>query len=89
MILIGTKCDDISSRIVSYEDGENLARDNNMKFFETSSKNGHCVEEAFTEIAHMVIDERNKPKEQKKDDKKTDLTKKQKIQPVRSWCLIV
>lgn len=90
-ILVGTKCDDTSHRVVSYEDGESLARGCGMTFFETSAKTGQDVDKAFTELIHMVIDKRNQPKEPNKIDPKKPPTikEKQKEKPNKSWCVIL
>jgi len=37
----------INSRAVSYEEGEELARENNLTFLETSAKASHNVEEVI------------------------------------------
>jgi len=41
-------------RAVSYEDGENLAKEYNIKFFETSAKQDIGVEKAFVTLATEV-----------------------------------
>lgn len=55
-ILIGNKCDMSDQRVVSYEEGENLAKEYNIRFFETSAKQDICVEKAFITIATEVKD---------------------------------
>lgn len=54
MILVGNKCDLEEHRQVSYEEGKNFAKDNGMKFFETSAKISTNVENLFHEGAEMV-----------------------------------
>ena len=53
-ILAGNKCDLEKERIISKKDGENLAKQNNFKFFETSSKTGHNVNEIIYEIVRDI-----------------------------------
>jgi Ras-related protein Rab-8A len=56
-ILIGNKCDvDESARSVSRAEGEKLAADYSMKFFETSAKKGINVGDAFECIARQVVE---------------------------------
>lgn len=53
-ILIGNKCDMADQRAVSYEEGEALAKEYNIHFFETSAKQDIKVETAFLTIATDV-----------------------------------
>jgi GTPase KRas len=53
-ILVGNKFDKQHQREVSTEDGYKLAVDWGCKFFETSAKTRHNVEEAFTSIIRTL-----------------------------------
>eukprot|EP00596_Hydrurales_sp_CCMP1899_P007343 CAMPEP_0119034278 /NCGR_PEP_ID=MMETSP1177-20130426/1279_1 /TAXON_ID=2985 /ORGANISM="Ochromonas sp, Strain CCMP1899" /LENGTH=197 /DNA_ID=CAMNT_0006991603 /DNA_START=207 /DNA_END=800 /DNA_ORIENTATION=+ len=53
-ILIGNKCDIQDQRAVSFEEGETLAREYNIHFFETSAKQDMNVEKSFITIATDV-----------------------------------
>jgi len=53
-ILIGNKCDMSEQRAVSYEEGEALAKEYSIHFFETSAKQDINVEKAFMTIATDV-----------------------------------
>jgi len=53
-ILIGNKCDMQDLRQVSHEEGESLAKEYNIHFFETSAKNDTNVEKSFLTIATDV-----------------------------------
>jgi Ras-related protein Rab-8A len=60
-VLIANKADvDDNLRAVSKGEGETLARDYNMSFFETSAKRGTGVSEAFQNIAKQVVDRLSK-----------------------------
>jgi len=50
-VLIGNKCDHETARQVSTEEGNRLADEYGVKFFETSAKNDINVSECFTTIA--------------------------------------
>jgi hypothetical protein len=41
--------------VISYEAGEELAKEYNIHFFETSAKKGFGVEEAFRNVAEQVV----------------------------------
>ena len=54
-ILVGNKSDREDGRVVSYEDGEALADDYGMAFFESSAYTDSNVTELFIEIAKQVV----------------------------------
>ena len=60
MILIGNKSDLENQRIVSKEEGEELALKFNLKFFEISNKDGNTVKEAALEIINQIVDKKEK-----------------------------
>ncbi|PRP89454.1 hypothetical protein PROFUN_01317 [Planoprotostelium fungivorum] len=53
-MLIGNKSDLDHKRAVTYEEGEQFARENNLIFIETSAKTASNVEEAFIKTARMI-----------------------------------
>ena len=65
-ILVGNKCDLANERKVSYEEGENYAKKFNIKFFESSAKDGTNVNELFFYLANEIYqDEKTKEKDNK------------------------
>eukprot|EP00294_Goniomonas_avonlea_P009576 CAMPEP_0114563544 /NCGR_PEP_ID=MMETSP0114-20121206/13172_1 /TAXON_ID=31324 /ORGANISM="Goniomonas sp, Strain m" /LENGTH=209 /DNA_ID=CAMNT_0001749409 /DNA_START=66 /DNA_END=695 /DNA_ORIENTATION=- len=56
IMLIGSKCDLEHRRAVSYEEGEQFAKDHNLVFLETSAKTAHNVEEAFVNTAKKIYE---------------------------------
>ena len=55
-ILVGNKCDLGSLRQVSTQQGEQLAREYDMKFFETSARQNVNVQETFLKLATDVVE---------------------------------
>ena len=53
-ILVGNKCDLANERKVSYEEGENYAKNLNIKFFEASARDGTNVNELFFYLANEI-----------------------------------
>ena len=61
IVLCGNKCDLDNDRVVTYEEGKQLADEYGVQFFETSALTGQNVEKMFTALAttikHKRIDE--------------------------------
>ena len=57
VFLVGNKLDlSDDKRIVTVEEGQKLAEENNMKFYEGSGQNGENVEEIFIQMAEKVYE---------------------------------
>jgi len=69
IFLIGNKID-VPKREVSNEEAYEYAKNNNIKYFETSAKTGHGIKEVF---AHLYQDIYNLQKEIGLDKENTDL----------------
>ena len=65
--LVGNKID-IDNRIISKEEGQKLANEKNMKYFETSAKTGEGINDVFNEIYNDIY-ELNKDNRYLKKDK--------------------
>mmetsp|Transcript_14655 Transcript_14655/g.20919 ORF Transcript_14655/g.20919 Transcript_14655/m.20919 type:complete len:206 (+) Transcript_14655:145-762(+) len=55
-ILVGNKCDMLDEKVVSSEEGQKLAKEFGMEFWESSAKNNVNVEQGFLSIARSVKD---------------------------------
>ena len=79
LILVGNKCDLANERKVSYEEGENYAKKFNIKFFESSAKDGTNVNELFFYLANEIYqDDKTKEKDNKNPLKLNTTTKGKK-----------
>lgn len=56
LVLVGNKCDREESRVVSTKEGQDLAKQYGVSFFETSAKDNLNVDECYTAIARETKD---------------------------------
>ena len=54
IVVVGTKCDLESHRVVTWEQGENFAKERGYLFLETSTKTGANVDELFSMCAREM-----------------------------------
>ena len=54
-LLVGNKCDNDKMRIITYEQGDNLAKSYGIPFFETSAKNNIKVTESFSFLTEKIM----------------------------------
>lgn len=71
LALVGNKLDLEAERAVKREEGENLAKDNNMSFVEVSACTGENLTEIFEEIGRRAIEEMPVEPDQKQNDCKS------------------
>ncbi len=68
--LVGNKCDLESKRVVTYEQGKELAKQYNIQFLETSAKDTVNIDELFFNITKVFLERQtsnNVKKEQKRE----------------------
>eukprot|EP00742_Colponemidia_sp_Colp-10_P000184 GILJ01000207.1.p1 GENE.GILJ01000207.1~~GILJ01000207.1.p1 ORF type:complete len:204 (-),score=34.34 GILJ01000207.1:255-866(-) len=53
-LLVGNKCDLVTKKLVTYDEGKELADSLGVQFLETSAKNSHNVEQSFTIMASEI-----------------------------------
>ena len=74
--LVGNKIDKEDERVVSKEEGEKIAAEHGLKFFECSAKTGENIEQTFKEITMKIVEnfsnveEKGTTKIKNKKDKK-------------------
>ena len=61
-VLVANKTD-LENRVISTEQGEQLAEQHGLAFFETSAKTGSQINELFYHIARQIVKERPPPKQ--------------------------
>ena len=60
IILVGNKIDDEKNRKVTTEEGENMAKECRLDFFETSAKSGVNIDSTFNELVKKTVEKYNK-----------------------------
>ena len=72
VVLVGNKSDvEDAQRVVSKEEGEKLANEMKVKFFECSSLNGNGIEDIFNEVVELIKSQKSAAPalvEEKKDE---------------------
>ncbi len=72
--LVGNKCDLENKRVISYEQGKELAKQYNIQFLETSAKDTVNVDELFLNTTKIFLERQNSGSV-KKDGKKDKVLK--------------
>ena len=89
-ILVGNKCDLESQRVVSTEEGQELADHYCVRFLETSAKDSKNVEQAFTlmtrEIKNRVAITKDEGKNKENPSRKTTLGEGTTIKTEKKGC---
>jgi len=55
-LLVGNKCDLVSKKVVSIDDGKDLADELGVQFMETSARNSHNIDHVFSRLAKEIKD---------------------------------
>ena len=55
MELVGNKIDLVDSRRVTSAEGQDMAKEKNMTFFETSAKEGNGIDEVFNHLTTLIF----------------------------------
>ena len=61
IILVGNKIDDVEGRKVKTEEGEIMAKECGLSFFETSAKSGENIDNTFNELVKRTVDLKLQP----------------------------
>ena len=56
VILVGNKIDNIDNRVVTTQEGQGIANEYNLQFYETSAKTGDNIDIAFNDLIKKVVD---------------------------------
>lgn len=80
IFLVGNKSDLVDKREIQTEDGENMAEQFGVKFYETSCENGSNVEKCFTDLALEITrnlkEKENSGEAQNEKDKNLKISSK-------------
>ena len=71
IILVGNKID--MEREISHEEANNFAKENNLKYFETSAKTGYGIDETFNQLYQDIYELNKKDNPENGKDKNIQL----------------
>ena len=66
VVLLGNKIDLEDERVISKQEGEELAQKYELSFYETSNKTGENIEKSCLDLINKIIIEKEKQKEEEK-----------------------
>ena len=79
IILVGNKID--MEREISHEEANNFAKENNLKYFETSAKTGYGIDETFNQLYQDIYELNKKDNQENGKDKNIQLENTNKDEP--------
>ena len=56
IILVGNKIDDVDGRKVTTEEGQRMAQECELEFFECSAKSGENIDRTFNELVKKTVE---------------------------------
>ena len=74
LYLVGNKNDMEDKRVISFQEGEKYAKNNNINFFEVSAKSGKGVTELFNNVINGVMEKILKKNEKEEIEDKVRLS---------------
>ena len=74
LYLVGNKIDMEDKRVISFQEGEKYAKNNNINFFEVSAKSGKGVTELFNNLINGVMENILKKNEKEEIEDKVRLS---------------
>ena len=84
-ILVGNKIDLLNSRIIYKENMENEIY-KNMNYYETSAKSGENVQEIFTEIVRLILNDKGNKKSFNNKNENINLNQGNKSNKIEQCC---
>ena len=70
--IAANKIDLFDKKVVSNEEGEKFAKDNNLEFFETSAYNYESIEKVFNRLGEIYLEKLKEEEEKKNNDIQTN-----------------
>ena len=82
IVLIGNKCDLADKRVILLEEGEELSKEYNLPFYETSCKDGTNIEKSVLDLVNRII-EKKKTKSIKDDQSSFKIKEKEEKNEIK------
>ena len=81
IVLIGNKCDLEGIRVINRDEGENLATENGMEFYETSCQNGTNIEDSVLTLVRKIMNQQKREIEKEEKEGKEEKEEKEENKP--------
>lgn len=85
-MIVGNKCDMEDRRIIPKERGEAIARENDIRFMETSASSNVNVDKAFLELAKAILDNQTADQEKQGSQDRVNIGRSEQRNSFTSKC---
>ena len=86
IIIVGNKLDMEDMREITKENADNLSKEYNYKYFETSAKTGEGVDDAFRDLVNQILEKSDKFEEERNERNSVKINENQEDNPKKKGC---
>ena len=86
IIIVGNKLDKEDERKITKENADNLSKEYNYKYFETSAKTGEGVDDAFKDLVNQILEKSDKFEEERNERNSVKINENQEDNPKKKGC---
>ena len=86
IIIVGNKLDMEDMREIIKVNADNLSKEYNYKYFETSAKTGEGVDDAFRDLVNQILEKSDKFEEERNERNSVKINENQEDNPKKKGC---
>ena len=86
IIIVGNKLDMEDMREITKENADNLSKEYNYKYFETSAKTGEGVDDAVRDLVNQILEKSDKFEEERNERNSVKINENQEDNPKKKGC---